>query len=329
MKKIILLAVIISIACSLLASFAQAADYQGQMKIQVNNSCIGKDVPIRVTDASGRPLDKAKVTVICRNIKTQEGPTNIDGIFIYKGANSKTGLNEITAKKENYGDASASITVAPQCVPDTTTTLASTTSTIAETTTTSSTTTSTSIPCNRDAFCAAQFGENFRTCPEDCSGASDGICDMQPEGLCDPDCGRGDDIDCFCKIDNVCEPPYEGYDNCGEECKKGEKDGYCDKASDGVCDPDCAKDEDSDCGAIDFSFLLPLGLIIILFGVFFGLNLRREKKKIEEEKAKDNLIESLKTRLKDGEDPAELKKELISSGKDEKLLEIAEKKIWN
>jgi hypothetical protein len=328
MKKIILLAAIISITCSMFACFVSADS--GPIKIEVNNSCGSKDVPIKVTDSSGRPLEGVMVTVICRNIKTDSGSTDNRGLFIYKGGNTKTGTNEITAKKDNYGDASMTITISPHCVPDTTTTVATTTSTTEEITTTRATTTTTAtIPCNRDAICSTQSGENFKTCPEDCSGAKDGICDNQPEGICDPDCNRGDDIDCFCKRDGVCEPPYESYDNCAEECRKGEKDGYCDTQKDGVCDPDCSKDADSDCGAIDYlSFLLPLGLIIVLFGAFFGLNLRREKKKIDEEKGRDNLIESLKARLKNGEDPEVLKNELIASGKDVKLLELAEKRIW-
>jgi hypothetical protein len=327
MKKIILFAAILSITCSLLACIV-SADF-GSMKIAANNSCSGKDVPIKVTDSNGLPIEKAKVTVICRNIMTASGSTDYRGIFIYRGDDAKTGTNEITAKKEDYADTRLSITISPQCVPDTTTTVAATTSTTEKTTTTRSLTTTTTIPCNRDALCSTQSGENFKTCPEDCSGAKDGICDKQPEGLCDPDCGRGDDIDCLCKRDGVCEAPYESYDNCAEDCIKGEKDGYCDTQKDGVCDPDCSKEADSDCSAVDYlSFVLPLILIIVLFGAFFVMNLRREKKKIDEEKGRDDLIEGLKARLKNGEDPNVLKNELISSGKDVKLLELAEKRIW-
>jgi len=47
-----------------------------------------------------------------------------------------------------------------------------------------------------DGICDVEAGENFASCPEDCSGAADGICDRQKDGICDPDCEERYDVDC-------------------------------------------------------------------------------------------------------------------------------------
>ncbi|MBN2251267.1 MAG: DUF333 domain-containing protein [Candidatus Altiarchaeota archaeon] len=39
----------------------------------------------------------------------------------------------------------------------------------------------------------------------------------------------------------------ETYANCPEDCPSGSMDLYCDAVEDGVCDPDCSGEEDSDC----------------------------------------------------------------------------------
>ena len=47
----------------------------------------------------------------------------------------------------------------------------------------------------------------------------------------------------------ICEP-YESYENCPNDCKSGNKDGFCDGVKDGICDPDCTQKEDSDCAQV-------------------------------------------------------------------------------
>ena len=44
----------------------------------------------------------------------------------------------------------------------------------------------------------------------------------------------------------ICEP-YESYENCPQDCKSGNKDGFCDGVRENICDPDCTQKEDSDC----------------------------------------------------------------------------------
>ena len=92
--------------------------------------------------------------------------------------------------------------------------------------------------------------ENFKTCPQDCpSGSFDAYCDGASDETCDPDCTPEEDPDCkeakLCG-DDVCDAD-ENYNNCHEDCPSGEKDNYCDKQSDGKCDPDCSKEEDIEC----------------------------------------------------------------------------------
>ena len=315
-----------------LASVQAASDADARViNINASNSCLKKDIPIQVTNYKGQPIKDAKVTITCRSKKTDYGMTDENGLFVYKALNTKEGANEILVRKDGFADASMIINISSQCVMSTTSTTLDTTTTTQEATTTSTTitTTTTTLPCNYDGICDIAFGENYNFCPGECAGAADGVCDRRQDWICDPDCGRSSDVDCYCNRDGVCEPQFESYDNCAADCRKGEKDGYCDRTVDGVCDQDCGEGEDSDCKSFDFAVLiLPVILIIVGFGAFAALNVKRQKKLRDAENLRDDLIESLKKRLKDGEDPAVLKKELLDGGLDAKLLDDAEKRIW-
>lgn len=53
------------------------------------------------------------------------------------------------------------------------------------------------IKCKADQECNLQEGENYLTCPEDCStGLADNICDFSKDDKCDPDCEKESDPDC-------------------------------------------------------------------------------------------------------------------------------------
>jgi len=66
-----------------------------------------------------------------------------------------------------------------------------------------------------------ELGENFGNCPKDCpSGGKDGYCDRVKDGKCDPDCERKEDKDCWCNRNGICEPEYEDYLTCPEDCKR-------------------------------------------------------------------------------------------------------------
>ena len=58
------------------------------------------------------------------------------------------------------------------------------------------------------------------------------------------------DVGYFAQLcpDNICEP-HESYENCPQDCTptSGQKDDYCDKLADKICDTDCRIEQDIDC----------------------------------------------------------------------------------
>ncbi|MEA3254715.1 MAG: hypothetical protein U9Q22_02650 [Candidatus Altiarchaeota archaeon] len=107
------------------------------------------------------------------------------------------------------------------------------------------------IVCNNNGICERERYENYPNCPGDCpSGSSDGYCDMIEDGVCDPDCAEEFDVDCIPLMcgDGACDfGRGENYKNCPQDCPSGSSDGYCDMIEDGICDPDCSREEDTDC----------------------------------------------------------------------------------
>lgn len=79
-----------------------------------------------------------------------------------------------------------------------------------------------------DGRCA--LGEGYKNCPQDCpSGANDGYCDKEKDGICDPDCKEEEDIDCgaqkiICGND-ICEEG-ETYETCPQDCPEEKKTNY-------------------------------------------------------------------------------------------------------
>jgi hypothetical protein len=54
-----------------------------------------------------------------------------------------------------------------------------------------------SVLCNANGMCEADEGEDYITCPDDCTtGIGDDNCDLVEDGRCDPDCEAGYDPDC-------------------------------------------------------------------------------------------------------------------------------------
>jgi putative hemolysin len=205
-----------------------------------------------------------------------------------------------------------------------------------------------------DGVCV--LGESYKDCPQDCpSGSFDGYCDKVKDDRCDPDCEASEDPDCVMEEettttiiiittttvtttttifkpkcgDGVCDEE-ENYRSCQKDCPSGSLDGYCDGVKDEVCDPDCSRDEDVDCekeeegGYLSYLLWLILGLIIL--GVVIFLVFSMIKKGGSEKD--DELLEWIKEKLREGEDPNVLKKGLRDEGYDPNLVNEAEKKLW-
>jgi hypothetical protein len=250
----------------------------------------------------------------------------------------------------------ASTTTTSTFIQPTTTRL---TTTLRKTTTTSSI----SPLCSRDGYCDIEEGENYKNCPQDCpSGFQDGYCDGVEDGLCDPDCfGRDEDLDCpsadecgdgYCDIesgeneencpedcselvscnDGICDYlEGENYLSCPEDCPSGSRDGYCDKVDDGICDEDCKPEEDPDCNSNFISMILGwlpyiLLILILLFLLLFFV-LRRRGKSEQEEREKQ-ILDWVKVKLRQGEDPDILRRGLEEEGFDPSLVDKAEEELW-
>lgn len=105
-------------------------------------------------------------------------------------------------------------------------------------------------------------GEDWTNCCEDCG------C---PTGL------RCVSNNCTCG-NRVCEPEKgENYKTCKEDCLSGSKDSYCDGVIDGICDPDCNKEEDVDCGVVSYTSYVKILLFLIIFFILAVVFLRRYK----------------------------------------------------
>ncbi len=60
------------------------------------------------------------------------------------------------------------------------------------------------VHCKINGRCEVDDGEDYLTCPEDCtSGIEDGGCDLLEDGRCDPDCMEGYDPDCVTGSEGV------------------------------------------------------------------------------------------------------------------------------
>jgi len=208
------------------------------------------------------------------------------------------------------------------------------------------------------------LNENFLNCPQDCpSGLKDGYCAPLWDFACDPDCGRANDPNCICNMDGICELEFENHTNCPNDCPPDFLDGFCYKREDNFCDPDCNPKDDPDCIEIlttittslpsptttthlttttiknpqpssktkkqEFKFLPLFFILFIIFLIFLIYRIKNVREFEKKEKVKEEMIEILKNKLRDGEDPNILRENLIAEGFDPKLLDEAERKLWS
>lgn len=86
---------------------------------------------------------------------------------------------------------------------------------------------------------------------------------------CCKDCGCQKAMEC---VNNKCVSKKcgnnkcdtdENYNTCPKDCPSGLGDGYCDGVKDGLCDPDCSKNEDVDCKSSKLFIYIIIGTVII------------------------------------------------------------------
>ena len=145
------------------------------------------------------------------------------------------------------------------------------------------------VTSSREAVCGdiiCEQPESYQTCPEDCQGAEDGVCDGADDLTCDPDCIKlgtpEKDPDCACNKDGSCGKG-ENSKNCPSDCPAGSADGYCDQTKDGVCDSDCPTGEDPDCAgsaSFDLTGYAPYiaALLIVAAAAYFAYKIIEGKK---------------------------------------------------
>lgn len=133
------------------------------------------------------------------------------------------------------------------------------------------------------------LGENYLSCPVDCSsGSKDGYCDGIHDNRCDPDCAIENDNDC--QITNICGDGIchrnENHISCSQDCPSGLEDDFCDEIKDGICDPDCSKNEDIDCKSTWLAayIFFALAIIILIIALFAYKKVQDKKKWTELEK---------------------------------------------
>ncbi len=71
----------------------------------------------------------------------------------------------------------------------------------------------------------------------------------------------------------------EFYLNCAQDCPSGSKDGYCDKAEDKRCDPDCSPQTDEDCPLVEpstaYTIAVIAGALILVWIAYLFLKRRQ------------------------------------------------------
>ena len=83
------------------------------------------------------------------------------------------------------------------------------------------------------------------------------------------------DVSKFNCGNGLCELDYdENYITCSRDCPSGSADNYCDGIRDGICDPDCTIEGDTDCitePPYSLYVVIIVGLVLIILISYFRL----------------------------------------------------------
>jgi len=127
--------------------------------------------------------------------------------------------------------------------------------------------------CDVNNLCEDRKGETTLNCPDDCElkiTCGNNKCETgETQENCCKDCGCQKGMEC---VNNKCVSEKcgndkcdanENYNTCSKDCPSGLGDGYCDGVKDGLCDPDCQKNEDVDCNSSKLFIYIIIGIVII------------------------------------------------------------------
>lgn len=90
-----------------------------------------------------------------------------------------------------------------------------------------------------------------------------------------------------CNINRICDK-RENSKACPQDCPSGSSDNFCDKVSDGKCDPDCLVTEDQDCKHVvvpetasekrdNNLWFIIIAIVLVLIVAAFLIHKRRDK----------------------------------------------------
>jgi len=176
--------------------------------------------------------------------------------------------------------------------------------------------------CNFNFNCERESGESYVSCPQDClSGSSDDYCDQRMDGVCDPDCSSSSDPDCIAESagtcgDGVCQT-YESQLTCPKDCRPSQA---TTSTLRGV-----AYAVNKAGGTNVLTYLLFV-VILLASAILLSLAIKGSKKLATKRKDVEDsaLVESVKKRLKAGEDP----NKIVGEGYSKEVVDEARRQMW-
>ena len=154
------------------------------------------------------------------------------------------------------------------------------------------------------------------------------------------------DIGYFAKVcgDNQCQP-HESNADCPQDCPSGQKDDFCDKIAEGICDPDCLVG-DIDCPGQEakgivkqpedvpgeppqdilptFPILQIIILAIVLGLLLLYVKIKAKPKEKKQEEAKEIQLKTyIMKNLRSGYTAQQIRQNLIKTGQNKEIIDKA------